>query len=390
MSPAAAHHILSVLILYAKIFSTTGLRLLGFVIVAIEWLPLSCYAVHLYYHRHSPQFLAAPMDLQTYREKLADFGQSVYSSPDEALPEDWPVSPMARVNPRHASASAKRVAELAATVETLKKRSAQTFRNHTAVEQGAPTMAAEDGAEDGAEVDVELHLRRIRAIADKINDFSAQQSQAMVEMHQIQQRLAASADVQGVAIPAINFEGAVTASVVLDAEGNFLLSYETLDINQEVQEAAALADHLRGTYGVAGSRRPTRTPGIANDMSMLWREPLQLAKQIWQSLGELISGSAWTIFSPSPARQARNRVARQSLSLTDAILWLGGGVIGRVALNLLLAAVPALWSVAVAAITGMTAYALYRATLSPRLDFGLAYRVLLIIGGLLIGGHFGI
>jgi hypothetical protein len=326
------------------------------------------------------------MDLQTYREKLADFGQSVYSGADEDLPEDWPVSPMARVNPRHASASAKRVAELAATVETLKKRSAQTFRNHTAVEQGAPTMAAEDGAEE----DVELHVRRMRAIADKINDFSAQQSQAMVEMHQIQQRLAASADVQGVAIPAINFEAAVTASVVLDAEGNFLLSYETLDINQEVQEAAALADHLRGTYGVAGSRRPTRTPGIANDLSMLWREPLQLAKQIWQSLGELISGSGWTIFSPSPARQSRTRVARQSLSLTDAILWLGGGVIGRVALNLLLAAVPALWSVAVAAITGMTAYALYRATLSPRLDFGLAYRVLLIIGGLLIGGHFGI
>jgi hypothetical protein len=75
------------------------------------------------------------------------------------------------------------------------------------------------------------------------------------------------------------------------------------------------------------------------------------------------------------------------MSLIDMLLWFGGGVIGRLALNLLLAAIPALWSLAVAVLTGITAYALYRATLAPRKDFGLASRVFLIIAGLVIGGQ---
>jgi hypothetical protein len=68
-------------------------------------------------------------------------------------------------------------------------------------------------------------------------------------------------------------------------------------------------------------------------------------------------------------------------------LWFGGGVIGRLALNLLLAAFPSLWSVAVAAITAVTAYALYRATLAPKLAFGPAMRVFLLVAGLVVGGQ---
>jgi hypothetical protein len=57
------------------------------------------------------------------------------------------------------------------------------------------------------------------------------------------------------------------------------------------------------------------------------------------------------------------------------------------ALNLLLAAFPGLWSVAVAAITAMTAYALYRATLASNLAFGPAIRVFLLVVGLIVGGQ---
>ncbi len=70
------------------------------------------------------------------------------------------------------------------------------------------------------------------------------------------------------------------------------------------------------------------------------------------------------------------------------LLWFGSGVIGRMALNLVLTAIPGLWSLAVALLTGVTAYALYRATLAPRRDFGLAYRMFLVIAGLVIGGRF--
>jgi hypothetical protein len=76
-----------------------------------------------------------------------------------------------------------------------------------------------------------------------------------------------------------------------------------------------------------------------------------------------------------------------SLSLADSILWFGGGVIGRTVLSLLIAALPLLWSVAVAGITALMAYALYQAILAPRLSFGPLLRASLLVAGLVVGGH---
>jgi hypothetical protein len=331
------------------------------------------------------------MDLQAHREKLSDFSPTAYPTSGEEVPVDWPASPISRVNPQGASPSTRRVAELAATVETLKKRSAQTVLNHSIGHQVTAQMLGQPSSFE----DVELHLRRLQVIADRINDFSLQQSQAMVEMNQIQQRLAAYADVHGQPVPAINFEEAVIASVEVDEEGNFLLSYQTFNVDRQTQAASELAEQLRGTYGFSGSQQPTRTPGISSDLSMLWREPLSLILQFWEGLNfttllpsnsKTASGVPISSFQNSQGSKSKGK----SLTLTDGIIWLGGGVLGRVALNLILAAFPALWSLAVAGITGMTAYALYRATFAPKLDFGLAYRILLIVGGLIIGGRFGI
>jgi hypothetical protein len=93
------------------------------------------------------------------------------------------------------------------------------------------------------------------------------------------------------------------------------------------------------------------------------------------------------VSGPGPAGSIPARETTSSLSFTDGTLWFGGGVIGRLALNLLLAAFPALWSVAVVTITAMTAYALYRATLAPKLAFGPALRVFLLVVGLVVGGQ---
>ena len=119
------------------------------------------------------------------------------------------------------------------------------------------------------------------------------------------------------------------------------------------------------------------------EMDMVWQEPATLIVRFWQqaqSLNKTMTHSASR--QDGGARIAASPASAWSaLSLVDMLVWFGGGVIGRLALNLLLSAMPALWSLAVAILTGITAYALYRATLAPRKDFGIAYRVFLMIGG---------
>jgi hypothetical protein len=71
----------------------------------------------------------------------------------------------------------------------------------------------------------------------------------------------------------------------------------------------------------------------------------------------------------------------------DTLLWLGGGVITRLTLDLLLSAFSGLWPLTVVAITGIVAYALYQATLALQPNLGLANRVFLALAGLFIGGY---
>jgi len=75
------------------------------------------------------------------------------------------------------------------------------------------------------------------------------------------------------------------------------------------------------------------------------------------------------------------------LRLLSPVFWIGCGVIFRLTLMLVLVEFPNLWSTAVAALTSVTAYALWKATLAPKLEFRPAWRTFLLVIGLILGGR---
>ncbi|MEA5449901.1 hypothetical protein VB780_15080 [Leptolyngbya sp. CCNP1308] len=267
-------------------------------------------------------------------------------------------------------------------------------------EQGA-TEPATDSPTGSAPA--EVYLKRLNAMAQRINQLSSEQERAIAEMQLIRVRLARvypTVNLQGQPIdpPELDTDRAVLASAEIDNQGNIVLAYRTarpsppLGPRANPIPAEELAGHLRTTYGSPRNRGRGQWSALATDLLALGQEPAQLIAQLSRTLWD--AGLAIARFvTPrqprprTPSRPLGHSTGGASLSLVDGVLWLGGGVIGRLALNLLLAAFPALWSVAVAAITAITAYALYRATLAPKLAFGPAIRVFLLVLGLVVGGQ---
>ncbi len=252
----------------------------------------------------------------------------------------------------------------------------------------------------GTPVAPEVYVKRLNAMADKINHLSAQQEQAIAEMQSIQGHLShlqPQAQYSGQrSAPALNLKRVTLAAAQVDEHGNILLSHRPLKPDLPFQPTASphpsletpreLADHLRVTYGSPTPQGQGGWRNLVAEALTLGREPAQLAaglgRGIWQLALGITQGSR-----PKPIRTPFANSSTPPLTLADGALWFGGGVIGRLALNLLLAAFPAFWSVAVAAFTALITYALYRATLAPKLAFGPAIRVFLLMLGLVIGSQ---
>jgi len=339
------------------------------------------------------------VDLQSIQTKLIQTVNTLGES-DANVQVDWAGGPTLAEPTPPPAAGPRPGADYSAAVNTLQRRAERLGGNG-------------DFPTPGAAVSSEVYLKRLSAMAQKINHLSAEQERAIAEMQMIQAYLAQVSpptDEQGQPLPPpyLDYKRAVIASAEVDAWGNIVLAYRT--VNPTVPNAGAaqprrlagdanqLASHLRTTYGPVAPRRRSIWSDLAADGLALVQEPLQLVTRlghtVWGLGLDAVRGvmrqsspqAAPPMFSQRPSTSGQlSRGA--SLSLVDSVLWFGGGVIGRLALNLLLAAFPALWSLAVAAITAVTAYALYRATLAPKLAFGPALRVALLVVGLIVGGQ---
>jgi hypothetical protein len=337
------------------------------------------------------------MDFQSIQTKLTNTVNALSQS-DAPVQVDWAGEPsLPNTTVRGAQPSAggpvRPSVDFSTAIDALQWRAEQA---------GGVDVAANSPA--GA-APAEVYLKRLNAMAHKINQLSSEQERAIAEMQLIRARLGhaypiANAQGQPVAPPYLDVDRAVLASAEIDDQGNIVLAYRTVSPNPSpvprnpiAAEVNQLAGHLRTTYGVSKRRGRSQWSVLASDLLALGQEPSELIARLYRAVGD--AGLAIARFvtphqakasvtSSSPLRPV-NRAG--SLSVVDGVLWLGGGVIGRLALNLLLAAFPALWSVAVAAITAITAYALYRATLAPKLAFGPAIRVFLLVLGLVVGGQ---
>ncbi|MGF1516545.1 MAG: hypothetical protein ACFCVB_01895 [Nodosilinea sp.] len=339
------------------------------------------------------------MDRQSIQSKLIQKINTLNQG-DAAVQVDWAGGPQLPLTPPGPEARQRPSVDLSVAVDALQWR-AENFGGF------APQAAVNGSSVPAAAVPAQAFLKRLSAMADKINYLSAEQERAITEIQSIHARLAHlpvqfTPQGQPVSPPAVDISRAALASAEVDRHGNIFLSYRTVapgaasagttnaPTEHSPRDADQLATHLRATYGPpAGS---SGWSNLAADVLALGKEPMQILSDLGRTVWSLVLGmTQW-----SARRQAGGQsgvVAGRTpsrdgeLSLVDSVLWLGGGVIGRLALNLLLAAFPALWSVAVAAITAITAYALYRATLAPRLAFGPAIRVFLLVVGLVIGGQ---
>ncbi|MFQ4135913.1 hypothetical protein PGN35_006290 [Nodosilinea sp. PGN35] len=338
------------------------------------------------------------MDFQSVQTKLIHTVNTLSQS-DAAVQVDWASGPPSPGATPESRARSRPGVDFSTAVDALQWRAEQgsTSEDHPADLPGKAT----------AGVPAEVYLKRLNAMAQKINHLSSEQERAIAEMQLIQARLArhypvANGQGQPLRTPHLNADRAVLAAAEMDGQGNIVLAYRpanptaSLAGHTQVNPGAAvseLASHLRTTYGAVKHRDRGAWSALTADLFALGQEPsaivARLSRTVW-GLGQAMAG----LVAPRPSRSGAglhhpwNQPTKgPSLSLVDGVLWLGGGVIGRLALNLLLAAFPALWSVAVAAITAITAYALYRATLAPRLAFGPAVRVFLLVLGLVIGGQ---
>lgn len=336
------------------------------------------------------------MDFQSVQTKLTNTVNALSQS-DAPVQVDWADEPSlpstaGRGDQASPGGPSRRGVDFSTAIDALQWRSeqaggAELTANPTA---GAPS--------------VEVYLKRLNAIAHKINQLSSEQERAIAEMQLIQARLtraypSANAQGQSVAPPYLDAHRAVLASAEMDHQGNIVLAYRTVSPNLSPAprhpisaEVNQLASHLRTTYGPSKRRSRGQWSALASDLFALGHEPSEIIAHLSRTVWDAGSAIA-RVVAPQPAKPAVTHSPLghpsrgASLSVVDGVLWLGGGVIGRLALNLLLAAFPALWSVAVAAITAITAYALYRATLAPQLAFGPAIRVFLLVLGLVMGGQ---
>ncbi|MBD1915915.1 MULTISPECIES: hypothetical protein [Cyanophyceae] len=336
------------------------------------------------------------MDFQSIQTKLTNTVNALSQS-DAIVQVDWASEPsLPSTASRGAQASSggpsRPSVDFSTAIDALQWRSEQA---------GGAGLTANPSA--GAPP-VEVYLKRLNAMAQKINQLSSEQERAIAEMQLIQTRLTrahpiANAQGQPVAPPYLDADRAVLASAEMDHQGNIVLAYRTVSPNLSPAprnpisaEVNQLASHLRTTYGPSKRRSRGQWSALASDLFALGQEPSEiiahLSRTVWDAGLAIARFVAPQQAKPAVTHSPLGHPSRgASLSVVDGVLWLGGGVIGRLALNLLLAAFPALWSVAVAVITAITAYALYRATLAPNLAFGPAIRVFLLVLGLVVGGQ---
>ncbi|WOD37494.1 hypothetical protein [Nodosilinea sp. E11] len=325
------------------------------------------------------------MDLQSIQTKLIQTVNTLNQSNGE-VQVDWVGGPHLPISLPQPEARTRPGVDFAAAVDALQWR---------AVEQSSAVNGLSQSGAVPSGVPSEVFLKRLRAIVDKINTLSAEQARAIAEMQSIQARLTQG---QPMVPPILDLSQAMIAVAEEDGQGNILLSCRTVSPQRASQPESSRghsAQVIPPTRRRSAQGRPARRSrgrgGLSHDVLALGQEPLQLLSRLGRLAWSLVQGFTGVATAANSGRASGQTIdpssGAPSLSVTDGVIWLGGGVIGRLALNVMLAAFPPFWSVAVAAITAITAYALYRATLAPKLAFGPALRVFLLVVGLVVGGQ---
>jgi hypothetical protein len=243
---------------------------------------------------------------------------------------------------------------------------AQILRQRSPVTQ-APAPSPEPAAPK-AELPVPLspYLQRLQEEAKQINELAQQQEIAIQRFQRSAKGLAflLLKQPEGSQWQVEHFcqlHPVAIAQVKQDNNGKLILTSTAIDLYQDERDASANAQEVRALH-----RHQLETQQLKR--SAPFPGPLPFLNAFWQSL---VGGSG----------------SRSQLTPLDALIWFGGGLIGRLALELALAAVPAIWPWLVGATIGAVALALYRLLFAPQAEMTFVIRLFLALVGLAIGGQ---
>ncbi|MEO1094299.1 MAG: hypothetical protein AAFX01_05310 [Cyanobacteria bacterium J06638_28] len=251
---------------------------------------------------------------------------------------------------------------LAATVQALQARSQQTIA-------AMPKEAVEETSQAALPKEVHLHWQRLQQEANVINELAQRQALAIQNFKRSADRLGWSLRKQpaeyGLVLEQFcQLQEPAVAHVVQDDQQTLILTNQAVDLYQDERDASQAADEIRAFAQTQHHRLPRENRDVWGFLA----EPLAILESVWQGFTSNLEG-------------------RSRLTPLDIVIWLGGGLIGRLALELAIAASPSLWPWLVGATIGAVALALYRFLMAPRPDAVFVTRLLLILIGLGIGGQ---
>lgn len=294
-------------------------------------------------------------DFRSIREQLLAIKNEPNSDSGEWLSENDPRSLDLPIKGLNRSATA--VSQQAEAVQALRRRSTQ------------PTPE-EEAAISTIPPNINGYLQRLRDEADKINDLYRQQEVAIQKF----QRTVKGLDIilprqaHGSGLRREQFcelRDAALTSVLQDNTGRYILTAVSVDLNADEYQASQNAAEIR-----AYEQHRSRSLGqeSQNFLARL-EDPVAAISGVWQIFSMMKNGHS-------------------QLTPLDSLVWFGGGVISRVALDIALSASPALWNWVVAAIVGAVIWGLYRLFLARRPDGTFIVHLFLALIGLWIGGQF--
>ena len=297
-------------------------------------------------------------DLSSIREQLLALQNESAATENFAPQESPPASPSLPL--QGGEKGDWQTAHQSEMLEALRQRS------QSSVEPRSPEEIA--AAASPIPPSVNAYLRRLQEDAGKINDLYRQQQ---IAIHKFQRT------VQGLDFALLKqsnqgrirleqfceMQDAALTKVLQDEAGRYILTAVDLDLDADQRQASqtAAAVRLRGqtTHAV---------PETNLDFRALTETPLALLALCWQKLTATLEDQS-------------------QLTPLDVLVWGGGGLIGRRALELALSVVPGLWPWLVGITMAAVALGPYRWLFAPRRDGAFMARLFLALVGLAIWGE---
>lgn len=243
-------------------------------------------------------------------------------------------------------------------------------------------------------------MKRLEAKAEQINQLSANQEAAMLELKAIAERLERDwkaierqydpiSDAAQEPPALCEYQTTVVPYIERDETGAFVVTSRPLDLFKAEREATQMAQSLRQRTSPSKRRAEThpRSGQVASEsLQHLWKTASTLLARLFQARAPRHLPRR-TPHRRSQASAISSTAPAMPMTLTSATTWLVGAAVVRIGLDMVLLSFPGLWLPVVGVIIAPTVFAVYRTSVAPQSSLTWVYRLFLIMAGLLIGGR---